>query len=144
MTDRRRRSRRTRNDPVVAERRVAERRRGDRRGAARAPLDLWVEEEKGDELYFRRTGNLSLGGLSFEHTIPHAPGTQVRLRFALPGASQRIIEAHAEVVTASLARDGLGMGLRFCSMGDDDRRALQAFLDASETTSRSGADPQAR
>jgi uncharacterized protein (TIGR02266 family) len=129
MSDRRRANRRTRLDPVVVDRRVGERRRGDRRRTARAPLDLWVDEERGDELYFRRTGNISVGGLSFEHTIPHAPGTMVRLRFALPGPSQRMIEAQAEVVTAATARDGLGMGLRFCSMSDEDRLALQGFLD---------------
>jgi uncharacterized protein (TIGR02266 family) len=137
MNDRRRTNRRTRNDPVVAERRGSERRRGDRRDAARAPLDLWVEEEKGDELYFRRTGNISLGGISFEHTIPHAPGTLVRLRFALPGASQQVIEVQAEVVTAKTATDGLGMGLRFRSMSDHDRLALQAFLDAGDATTTS-------
>ena len=50
---------------VAVERRSRDRRRGDRRRAARAPLDLWVEEEKGNELYFRRTGNVSLGGIYF-------------------------------------------------------------------------------
>jgi uncharacterized protein (TIGR02266 family) len=129
MTDRRQQNRRSRSEPVSVERRGPERRRGDRRRAARAPLDLWVEEEKGDELYFRRTGNVSLGGVYFEQTIPHALGTVVRLRFALPGETQRMIEAQAEIVNTPTVKDGLGMGLRFLSMGDSDRLALQAFLD---------------
>ena len=126
--DRRQQPRRQKNDPTATERRQADRRRGDRRRTARAPLDLWVEEEKGDELYFRRTGNVSVGGLYFEQTIPHTTGTVVRLRFALPG-EQRMIEAQAEIVNTPTAVDGLGMGLRFISLSDEDRLALQAFLD---------------
>jgi uncharacterized protein (TIGR02266 family) len=129
MTDRRQGQRRLSTSPIDTERRQGDRRRGDRRRAARAPLDLWVEEEKGNELYFRRTGNVSLGGLYFEQTIPHAQGTEVRLRFALPGAEQRIIEAQAEIVNTPTVKDGLGMGLRFVSISDDDRLALQAFID---------------
>jgi uncharacterized protein (TIGR02266 family) len=132
MTDRRKGQRRTTTTSVEADRRRADRRRGDRRGAARAPLDLWVEEEKGNELYFRRTGNVSLGGLYFEQTIPHAQGTIVRLRFALPGAEQRMIEAQAEIVNTPTVKDGLGMGLRFITISDDDRVALQAFIDSYE------------
>jgi uncharacterized protein (TIGR02266 family) len=127
--DRRQQPRRQKAVPTITERREADRRRGDRRSTARAPLDLWVEEEKGDELYFRRTGNVSLGGLYFEQTIPHTAGTMVRLRFALPGAQQRMIEAQAEIVNTPTVKDGLGMGLRFISLSDDDRLALQAFLD---------------
>src|SRR4051812_5754662 len=78
--------RRTHKIVVPVDRRNGDRRTGDRRRAARAPLDLWVEEEKGNELYFRRTGNVSLGGIYFEQTIPHALGTTVRLRFSLPGS----------------------------------------------------------
>lgn len=129
MSDRRQQSRRARSEAVPQERRSADRRRGDRRRAARAPLDLWVEEEKGDELYFRRTGNVSLGGVYFEQTIPHVPGTVVRLRFALPGDTPRMIEAQAAIVNTPSSKDGLGMGLKFLSMSDGDRLALQAFLD---------------
>ncbi len=95
---------------------------------ARAHLDMWVEEEKGDELYFRRTGNVSLGGLYFEQTIPHLQGTVVRLRFALPGETQQMVEAQAEIVNTPTEKDGLGMGLRFVSINDEHKRALEDFL----------------
>lgn len=129
MTDRRKRERRQQQVQVADERRRGDRRRGDRRSATRAPLDLWVEEEKGNELYFRRTGNVSLGGLYFEQTIPHALGTQVRLRFSLPG-HDGVIEATAEIVNTPQVKDGLGMGLRFTSMSDEARLRLQTFIDA--------------
>lgn len=129
MNDRRNAERRTKSTPVAEERRRADRRRGDRRRTARAPLDLWVEEEKGNELYFRRTGNVSLGGIYFEQTIPHALGTTVRLRFSLPGEVE-LIEAQAEIVNTPASKDGLGMGLAFKDMTDVARRQLAAFLDA--------------
>lgn len=112
--------------PVAQERRGGDRRRGDRRGTARAALDLWVEEVKGDELYFRRTGNVSRGGLSFEQAIPHRVGTRVRLRFALPTGA--VVDVAAEVVSASVD-DVIGMGLRFVDVDPDTARAIAACVD---------------
>ncbi len=113
---------------LVDRRNHSDRRGGDRRRAARAPLDLWVEEEKGNELYFRRTGNVSIGGIYFEQTIPHALGTVVRLRFSLPG-NDSLIEAQAEIVNTPAIKDGLGMGLEFRELSGDARSALSKFLD---------------
>jgi uncharacterized protein (TIGR02266 family) len=127
-TDRRNTDRRKDKLDVDVDRRASDRRRGDRRRAARAPLDLWVEEEKGNELYFRRTGNVSLGGIYFEQTIPHALGTAVRLRFSLPG-NTALIEAQAEIVNTPTSKDGLGMGLQFRDLSEDATRALTKFLD---------------
>lgn len=132
MNDRRRAERRAQSVVVQNERRSGDRRRGDRRTSARTPLDLWVEEERGNELYFRRTGNVSLGGLYFEQTIPHTVGTTVRLRFSLPGPEARVIETRAEIVNTPDAVDGLGMGLRFVELADGDRLALQQFIDLDQ------------
>lgn len=126
-TDRRRSDRRKAHVPVAVDRRKGERRRGDRRRAARAPLDLWVEEERGNELYFRRTGNVSVGGVYFEQTIPHAIGTRVKLRFSLPGDPD-VIEAAGEIVNTPNVKDGLGMGLKFTDMSAADKRRLEAFI----------------
>ena len=127
-TDRRRTDRRTRTVPVSPDRRRTDRRQHDRRHAARVPLDLWVEEEKGNELYFRRTGNVSIGGIYFEQTIPHALGTKVKLKFSLPG-SGNVIEATGEIVNTPQVKDGLGMGLRFTDVAPEALKALQKFLD---------------
>jgi uncharacterized protein (TIGR02266 family) len=128
-TDRRRTTRRAREVNVPADRRTNDRRRGDRREHARVPLDLWVEEEKGNELYFRRTGNVSTGGIYFEQTIPHALGTKVRLRFSLPG-SPDVIEALGEIVNTPSVKDGLGMGLRFTDVPADAMKRLESFLES--------------
>lgn len=127
-TDRRRAERRTRTVPVTTDRRQSDRRQHDRRHASRVPLDLWVEEEKGNELYFRRTGNVSVGGIYFEQTIPHALGTRVKLRFSLPG-SPDVIEAAGEIVNTPQVKDGLGMGLRFTDVAPAALTQLKKFLD---------------
>lgn len=130
-TDRRRLERRARNGGAIVpgtERRSEDRRQRDRRHAARVPLDLWVEEEKGNELYFRRTGNVSLGGIYFEQTIPHALGTKVKLRFSLPN-SPDVIEAAGEIVNTPQVKDGLGMGLRFTGLPAEALLALEKYLD---------------
>jgi uncharacterized protein (TIGR02266 family) len=131
-TDRRRTDRRAppgkATAAVPADRRRDDRRKGDRRRAARAPLDLWVEEEKGEELYFRRTGNVSLGGIYFEQTIPHALGTKVKLRFSLPGSAE-VIEALGEIVNTPQQKDGLGMGLRFVHLDAAAQQKLATFID---------------
>ena len=127
-TDRRRTDRRKAPASVPTDRRRDDRRKGDRRRAARAPLDLWVEEEKGEELYFRRTGNVSLGGIYFEQTIPHALGTKVKLRFSLPGSAD-VIEATGEIVNTPQQKDGLGMGLRFLAIDEASRTRLATFID---------------
>lgn len=128
MTDRRRTDRRNRALNVSQDRRGADRRSHDRRTAGRIPLDLWVEEEKGNELYFRRTGNVSLGGIYFEQTIPHALGTRVKLRFSLPGTTS-VMEAAGEIVNTPQVKDGLGMGLRFTDVSPEVLRALGKFLE---------------
>src|SRR5688572_2167760 len=126
--DRRRSDRRSRTTPVPSDRRRTDRRVHDRRHAARVPLDLWVEEEKGNELYFRRTGNVSLGGIYFEQTIPHALGTKVKLRFSLPGSAE-VIEATGEIVNTPQQKDGLGMGLRFVHLDAVAQQKLATFID---------------
>ena len=132
-TDRRAAERRQKKAAAVAvDRRNSDRRHGDRRRAGRAPLDLWVEEEKGNELYFRRTGNVSIGGIYFEQTIPHALGTIVRLRFSLPG-NESLIEAQAEIVNTPSVKDGLGMGLKFRDLSEQAHSALSKFLDEHGT-----------
>lgn len=91
-----------------------ERRRSDRRLESRLPVDLWVEAEEGEALYFQRVGNLSAGGAYFTQTVPHPVGTKVRLRFSLQDAPGEI-ECHGEIVSA-LALGDPGMGVKFLDL----------------------------
>jgi uncharacterized protein (TIGR02266 family) len=92
----------------------------ERRQALRVPVQIWVEEASDRELYFQRSANLSAGGIYLENTIPHPLGTQVTLRFNLPGDQDRV-EVRAEVVGAIAGEEELGMGLKFLDL--DTRQA---------------------
>lgn len=128
--DRRRKERRKKNVDVAVDRRTTQRRSGrDRRDGARVPLELWMEEVSGDDVYFRRTGNVSTGGVFFDRAIPHTLGTVVTLKFALPGDKEMVV-ARGEVVSAAGAEDGLGMAVKFISVEGDGAKRIRAYIRA--------------
>jgi hypothetical protein len=86
-----------------------------------------MEEVSGDDVYFRRTGNVGSGGVFFDRAIPHALGTVVTLKFALPGDKEMVV-ARGEVVSAAGAKDGLGMGVKFISVEGDGQKRIRAYI----------------
>lgn len=106
----------------------AERRRGDRRRDARVPVNIWVEEYQGDDLYFQQAGNLSVGGVFFERTIPHPIGTKVGLRFSLPG-SDNLIETVGEVVS-NPGDEEVGAGIRFIDLDPVEEKLIREYVES--------------
>ena len=123
--DRRRTDRRQDGKAVSQDRRADQRRNIERRHEMRVPLELWMEEVSGDDVYFRRTGNISEGGVFFDKAIPHALGTTVTLKFALPGDREMLV-ARGEVVNS--ASKGLGMSIKFVSMEGDGKNRLRNYI----------------
>lgn len=86
-----------------------------------------MEEMAGEDVYFRRTGNVSEGGVYFDKAIPHELGTVVTLKFALPGDKEMVV-ARGRVVSAAGGKSGLGMGVKFIHVeGDGQQRIRQAI-----------------
>ena len=112
-----------RDDQAASERREQERRRG-----TRVPISIWVEETKGEDLYYQQTGNLSLGGIYFERTIPHPVGTRVKLRFELPG-KEGVVETNGEVVNVPDNPADLGAGIKFVDLDAVEERLIQEYID---------------
>jgi hypothetical protein len=128
VRDRRKQQRRIRQTRVAGDRRLGERRAGtDRREEDRVPLELWMEEVSGDEVYFRRTANISPAGVFFERAIPHAPGTVMTLKFALPGNKEMIV-ARGKVVSTTGSKGDLGMRVKFISVEGDGIERIKAYL----------------
>ena len=50
-----------------------------------------MEEVSGEDVYFRRTGNVSIGGAYFDTPFPYEPGTEVTLKFGLPGSREMVV-----------------------------------------------------
>ncbi|MBN2498035.1 MAG: PilZ domain-containing protein [Deltaproteobacteria bacterium] len=113
-----------------ADEKQAERRKGDRRRNVRVPVNIWIEEHKDGDLYFQQAGNLSVGGVFFERTIPHPKGTRVRLRFELPGR-EGLIETVGEVVSAPEEPGEQGAGIRFVDLDPVEERLIRAFVEQS-------------
>lgn len=105
-----------------------ERRRRERRRSTRVPVSIWVEESSGGDLYFQQAGNISEGGVFFERTIPHPPGTRVNLRFELPD-DLGIIETEGEVVNVPSDPEGLGAGVKFINLDSVEERIIRRFVE---------------
>jgi len=126
--DRRNTSRRSKGDkPAGPNRRKDERRKGERREDKRVAIELWMEEIVGDDVYFRRTGNLSTGGVFLDNAIPHELGTVMTLKFTLPGSKEMVV-ARASVVSQAAKDEGLGMGVKFISIEGDGKTRIKAYI----------------
>jgi len=97
----------------------------ERRNEERIKLRIWVEERVGETVYYQRTANISRSGVFLEGTIPHEPGTKVRLSFTLPDVDS-VIDLEGEVVDAG--KDQTGMGIRIVDIRDEDAERLEAFI----------------
>ena len=98
----------------------------ERRRDKRVPVDMWIEAEEGEDLYLQRAANLSVGGAFFAQTVPTNVGTRVSLRFTLPGDTAEIA-CTGEII--SNAEKGLGMGVRFLDLKEDDRARIEKLIE---------------
>jgi len=126
-TDRRRQDRRRHDRPVAEDRRTRERRGPSRRRSRRVEVEIWVEELLGRDRYMRRTHDLSEDGVFFDVALPSPVGSQVTLRFTVPGDRQPIV-AYGEVATVGAGDKQLGIGVRFTRFDGDGKRRLREFL----------------
>lgn len=102
----------------------------ERRQGPRVPVQIWVEEATEKDLYFQRSANLSAGGIYLENTIPHPVGTRVKLRFALPGSTEKW-ETEAEVAAAIAEDDEFGMGLKFLDLDPAHAERIRQYIAAA-------------
>jgi len=100
----------------------------ERRRSVRIPVEMWIQESRGRELYFQRAANLSKGGVFLEHTIPHPYGTLVDLEFSLPGSSERL-RVRGRIVNLPGSGEGLGMGVEFIDVEPAVARAIAEFVE---------------
>lgn len=95
----------------------------EKRSEKRVPVDLWIEAERPGELYYQRASNLSVGGAYFAQTMPLPLGSQVTLKFTLPGDTHEI-SCDGNVVTTK--EDG--MGVHFEGLRDDDKQRIETLV----------------
>jgi len=101
----------------------------DRRRSARADLIVRVDYATIDEIFSEFTRDINEGGLFIETEKPKSIGTEVTLRFNLPGGNDGI-ETIGRVVRIS-SGDELsppGMGIEFDDLTDEDRTRINDLI----------------
>lgn len=106
---------------------------GERRGAHRVAVDLFVQERDGDRLFVHPATNLSASGIFIEsHSYSLRNALERRfidLEFGLPDEPVRI-QVRGEVLGAR--RTGgfsHGLAIRFLDLGEVERRLVASFVD---------------
>ncbi len=105
-----------------------------------ARVDLFQEVvcESGEVEARSRVADVSVGGMFVDIAAPpFARGTRVTTRFALREDEARmVVDADVHYV-----QDGIGMGIRFVDLRDEDREWIAAFVEESGRRKRSGGPP---
>jgi len=76
--------------------------------------------------------NVSTGGLFITTEEPIRAGTRMVVRFELPNNKHRVIA----VSRVAYVRKGLGLGVEFVSLDDEDREEIEAYIASLRTASR--------
>jgi uncharacterized protein (TIGR02266 family) len=102
----------------------------ERRRFERAPIQAQVEYEltnssSGPSRVRRHMANISTGGMFIMTEERLRAGTRMVVRFELPN-KHRVIA----VSRVSYAREGIGVGVEFLNLDNDDLEEIQAYIDS--------------
>jgi uncharacterized protein (TIGR02266 family) len=105
----------------------------ERRAWQRVLVDLEVDYGNQDNYLFAYITDISATGIFVRTNTPEPPGTRLNLRFT-PHAASAPLELEGEVIWINRYRPGHsdnlhpGMGIRFVSLAEEDRRRLAEFV----------------
>ena len=88
---------------------------------------IWVDQNKGEEVTYQKTINVSAGGMLFDLGWPHPVGTAVKLTFSLPGDSE-VFDVAGRILHADWEVDKPRIGVGFTRLSDHERRAINRFI----------------
>jgi len=102
----------------------------ERRRFERAPITAQVEYEltnssSGPSRVRKNMANISVGGLFISTEEPIKAGTRMVVRFELPN-KHRVIAVSRVCYT----KKGLGLGVEFLNLDDEDREEIETFISA--------------
>jgi hypothetical protein len=125
MTERRRKNRRVVKEAIDKENRADDRRISDRRQNERVAAEILVEVETSGHRTYRRTANISMGGVGFHAPIPFRLGALVRMTLR-PAGIDSPVHLSGEVI--GVDESGRGNRIRFISISKDAQAALAEHL----------------
>ncbi|MBI3650249.1 MAG: PilZ domain-containing protein [Acidobacteria bacterium] len=111
----------------------------ERRKANRAEVTAQVEYEltnssSGPSRVRRNMANISIGGLFIATEEPIRAGTRMVVRFELPN-KHRVIA----VSRVRYAKKGVGLGVEFLSLDEDDHEELKEYINSLQPRTRKSA-----
>jgi hypothetical protein len=109
----------------MAKQKKDQKRRKERRSSQRISAEIMIEVETKGTRTYRRTANISLGGVGFHAPIPFRQGSQVNLTLRLAGV-KRPVPVQGEVVGVDNA--GYGNRVKFVDLPDPVKKALEKHL----------------
>lgn len=104
----------------------------ERRLSDRLPVQLRVDYQSAQSFISEYTMNISKGGMFISTRNPLAVGTEIELKFHIPGREVPFtIEGEVAWVTPYDRKSNLipGMGIRFKKISEEDRRAFESFIE---------------
>jgi uncharacterized protein (TIGR02266 family) len=102
---------------------------GERRRTERTDLLVRVEYSTVDEMFSEFTRDINDGGLFIETEKPRPAGTEVAMRFNLPGSDQPVQTVGRVVWVRSAGGDSPpGMGIEFDELTRDDRQQINDMI----------------
>jgi uncharacterized protein (TIGR02266 family) len=101
----------------------------DRRRSDRTDLLVRVEYSTIDEIFSEFTRDINEGGLFIETEKLRPTGTEVALRFNLPGNEEPMQTLGRVVwVRSATDQDPAGMGIEFDELSDEDRERINGMI----------------
>ena len=104
----------------------------NRRASPRVVLGIPISYRFGNTIAAALTLNISSGGLAIRTTSPLDPGTELKLRFRLPGTKDEV-ECVARVAWVDRR---VGMGLQFTELLEPHKTAVAEFVQGHFFTNR--------
>ena len=101
----------------------------ERRRFGRSDLLVRVEYSTIDEIFLEFTRDINEGGLFIETEKPRPTGTEVAMRFNLPGTDEPL-QTIGRVVWVRSASDQVaaGMGIEFDDLTSEDRDRINSMI----------------
>ena len=109
----------------------------ERRRFERAAITAQVEFEltnssSGPSRVRKHMANISTGGLFITTEEPIRTGTRMVVRFEIPSTRHRVIA----VSRVAYVKKGIGLGVEFLSLDDEDREEIESYIATLKPVSR--------
>lgn len=101
----------------------------ERRRFRRTDLLVRIEYSTVDEIFSEFTRDINEGGLFIETEKPRPAGTEVTMRFNLPGSGESVQTVGRVMWVRSAAPDApAGMGIEFDDLTPDERQRINSMI----------------